>query len=85
MKIFMVSTEKEKREKQKVSANQNKLDTKMCLTFSLRKCIPTLDSLVQKHVQKSEVEVKSTSETMKKTEIVQSEQLKYKSYQSLVK
>ena len=35
-------------QKQKVSANQNNLDTKMFLTFELRKCIPTLDSLVQK-------------------------------------
>ena len=34
--------------KQKVSANQNSFDTIMFLTFSLRKCIPTLDSLVQK-------------------------------------
>ena len=36
------------RQKQKLSANQNNLDTKMFLTFELRKCIPTLDSLVQK-------------------------------------
>ena len=36
-------------------------------------------------VQKAEVEVTSTSETMKKTEVVQSEEWKYKSYQSLLK
>ena len=36
-------------------------------------------------VQKSEVGVTYTSETMKKPEVVQSEQWKYKSYQSLVK
>ena len=36
-------------------------------------------------VQKSEVEVTSTSKTIKKTEVVQSEQWKYKLYQSLVK
>ena len=36
------------RDKNKKSANQNNLVTKMLLTFLLRKCITTLDSFAQK-------------------------------------
>ena len=63
------------RQKQKVSANQNNLDTKMLLTIYVKNAYQHLIvEFRNKGVQKSEVEVTSTSETMKKTKVVQNEE-----------